>query len=126
MQDRTINNALLALRKQGGSQGMLAEVLLDMRGVELPMFRQVEPVKRGGTKWLILRMLQERPHSAAEIGAAIRKAKPTLGKRSAYNRGYQALLRLEESGLVRREGRVWLSAAGSSLTASLRHPPSPS
>jgi hypothetical protein len=35
MQDKTINSALLALRKQGGQQGKLAEGLLDMRGVEL-------------------------------------------------------------------------------------------
>jgi hypothetical protein len=43
MQDRTINNALLALAKQGGSQAKLAEVLLMMRGVEWSGWYQIAP-----------------------------------------------------------------------------------
>jgi len=36
MQDRTINNALIARGKLGGPQGEIAEMLLDMRDVALP------------------------------------------------------------------------------------------
>lgn len=47
MQDKTVNNALLALRRQGGPEGKLAEVLLDMRGVEWGRWVQDKPLKRG-------------------------------------------------------------------------------
>ena len=47
MQDRTIDNALLALRKQGGSQGKIAEALLDMRGVSLPNVYPTKQMRRG-------------------------------------------------------------------------------
>jgi len=49
MQDRTINSALQALRKQGGHQGKLAEVLLDMRGVPWSGITQDRPMRRGQT-----------------------------------------------------------------------------
>ena len=61
MQDKTINNALLALRKAGGQQGKLAEVLLDMRGVPAPAYYQDKPLRRGGTKAIILHTLKEGP-----------------------------------------------------------------
>jgi hypothetical protein len=34
---------------------------------------------------------------------------PSLNRKTAFNRAYQALLRLQDRGLVRREGRVWLA-----------------
>ncbi len=107
MQDRTINNALLALRKQGGSQGMLAEVLLDMRGVDMPSVNQFKPFKRGSLKRMILGLLDERPHTTAQIAAVIQQELIEIYDRTAYNRAYQALLRLQDNGLVRRDGRLW-------------------
>lgn len=107
MQDRTINNALLALRKEGGTQGKLAEVLLDMRGVPVPVYYQDQPLYRGGTKRIVLDTLSDGPKSTQEFGSAIRQVRPDISARAAANRAYQALLRLEETGLVRREGRVW-------------------
>lgn len=109
MQDRTINNALLALRKQGGTQGKLAEVLLDMRGVPAPAYYQDQPLYRGGTKAVILHALREGPQSTQGLGDAIRQLRPDISRRSAANRAYQALLRMEDKGLVRREGRVWMA-----------------
>ena len=109
MQDRTINNALLALRKQGGPQGKIAEALLDMRNVPLPKHIQDQPFGRGETKHILLSALQSGPKTYAQLGEAIRQARPDITPRAAANRSYQALLRLEDRGLVRREGRVWLA-----------------
>lgn len=110
MQEKTINNALIALRKQGGSQGMLAEVLLDMRGVDMPSVKQFMPYKRGGVKRLILQLLNDKPRTTSEIAVYVRKDVPEICERMAYNRAYQALLRMRDSGVVKREGRVWMLA----------------
>lgn len=107
MQDRTINNALLALRKQGGTQGKLAEVLLDMRGVEPPRYYQQSPFKRGETVQLVLDALRAGPQTTHTIGKVIRQERPDITPRAAANRAYHALLRLEEKGLVRRDGQLW-------------------
>ena len=109
MQDRTINNALLALRKAGGTEGKLAEVLLDMRGVAWGGWVQDGPMKRGQAKRYVLDALRDGPMTAPDIGTLIRENRPDLSQRGATNRAYQALLRLEDKGLVRREGRVWLA-----------------
>jgi hypothetical protein len=108
MQDKTINNALLALRREGGSQGMLAEVLLDMRGVDMPAVRQFQPFARGSLKRMMLERLSERPHTASELASMVQEDVPSLNRKTAFNRAYQALLRLQDRGLVRREGRGWL------------------
>ena len=114
MQERTINNALLALRKQGGTQGKLAEVLLDMRDVEWGGWVQDGPMKRGQAKRYILDALRSGPATSYDIGAMIRADRPELGQRAATNRAYQALLRLEDKGLVRRDfgagGCLWKMA----------------
>lgn len=107
MQDKTINNALIELRRRGGSQGMLAEVLLDMRGVPLPAWHQHQPFKRSGTMRVDLDAMRDGPRTPAQIGDAILAAKPDLTERVARNRAYQALQRLKAKRLVVRDGRVW-------------------
>lgn len=73
MQDRTINNALLALYRKG--EGMEhVEALMAMRGVQKPAIMHDRPLSR---------------------------------RKSAVQRAYMALLRLETAGVVKREGRVW-------------------
>ncbi len=109
MQDRTIDNALLALRKQGGQQGKLAEVLLDMREVQLPAFYQDRPFRRGDTQRLILAALAEGPKTNSELGRLVQASRPDIAHKAAANRTYQCLLRLEARGRVRRDGRVWLA-----------------
>jgi len=107
MQDKTIDNALLALRKQGGPQGTLAEVLLDMRGVELPAWDQDRPFRRGDSKLLVLSAPKEGGKTNSELGKLIQSSRPDFKHKEAANRSYQCLLRLERKGLVRREGQVW-------------------
>lgn len=107
MQDRTIDNALLALRKVGGVQGKLAEVLLDMRDVPLPCFYQDRPFKRGDTKQLVMSALSDGPKTNSEIGRLIQSSRPDVTHKAAANRTYQALLRLEDKGVVCRNGKGW-------------------
>lgn len=107
MQDKTINNALIALAKQGGSQAKLADVLLDMRGVEWNGWVQDNPFKRGGTKRIVMDALRGGPQTSWQLGEAIRALRPEIGPDAAYNRAYQALKRLKDKGLVRRDGRLW-------------------
>lgn len=106
MQDKTINNALLALRKVGGQQGKLAEVLLDMRGVELPKYYQTKPAKRGQAARFVLNALRDGPKTCPEIADMLDR--PDLGRKYQIQRVYMALVRLEAKRVVRREGRVWL------------------
>ena len=58
MQYRNTDNVVLALRKQGGLQGKLAEVLLEMRGVDVSMRYQEHPAKRGETARCVISMLK--------------------------------------------------------------------
>ncbi len=109
MQDRTINNALLAIRKAGGAEGKLAEVLLDMRKVPLPAWYQDRPFKRGDTQRLIMAALRDGPKTNSDLGRLIQASRPDIAHKAAANRTYQCLLRLETKGLVRREGQKWIS-----------------
>jgi len=104
MQNRTIDNSLLALRQQGGHQGKLAEVLLEMRGVDLPYVYQFEPAKRGDMKRLCLAALGEGPKTTAQVRDILMMEKPELTRKSANHRAYQALSRLEAQGRVVRDG----------------------
>jgi len=107
MQDRTINNALQALRKQGGHQGKLAEVLLDMRGVPWSGIVQDRPMRRGQTKRVVLDELKRGPQSASQLALVIAAMVPGISQKAATNRVYQALLRLEDGGRVCRDGGLW-------------------
>ncbi|MEJ6398585.1 hypothetical protein [Yoonia sp. 208BN28-4] len=111
MQEKTINNALLALRKQGGAEGKLAEVLLDMRGINWSGWTQDGPLGRGQTKRFILETLKDGPQPNADLGRMIHATHSHMTAKAAANRTYQALLRLEDKGLVVRDagpdGCLW-------------------
>jgi len=107
MQEKTINNALIALATQGGSQAKLADVLLEMRGVEWSGIVQDNPFRRGCTRQAVLTALKQRPMTTYALGDVIRLQKPDVGPRAAANSAYQALRRLLDKGLVKRNGRLW-------------------
>jgi len=108
MQDRSIDSALVALRQQGGHQGKLAEVLLEMRGVEaLPYVFQFKPAKRGDMKRLCIAALREGPKTTRQVGDILMMEKPELTRRSADHRVYTALARLVAGGKAVRDGGVW-------------------
>jgi len=103
MQDRTINNALLALYRAG--EGLEhVEALMALRGVEKPAIMHDRPLSRGRCKRLVLSML---PCTSSQIADAIQEAVPGVSRKSAVQRAYMALTRLEARGVVRREGRTW-------------------
>lgn len=104
MQDRTINNALLALYRAG--EGLEhVEALMAMRGVEKPIRMLDRPLSRGKCKRLALSLL---PCTSSKIADAIQEAVPGISRKSACQRAYMTLTRLENRGMVRREGRVWV------------------
>ena len=111
MQDRTINNALLALHRQislaQGDGLEHVEALMRLRSLRRPKCYQTQPLRRGGTQAIVLAALATGPKTNTELGAAIRRVRPDLTRKAAANRSYQALLRMEGTGLVLREGRVW-------------------
>ncbi|WP_104019491.1 hypothetical protein [Roseovarius nitratireducens] len=118
MQDRTIDNALLALRKQiirddlGGMDHV--EALLQMRGVDAPRVmppKRKDVARRGHMTALVLRALGEGGKTLREVVSYVCQNRPELPYTASYKRTGQALANLKKRGLVRREGRVWLSKA---------------
>lgn len=117
MQDKSIDNALLALRKQvirESCEGLdHVEALLALRGVRMP---RVMPSKKpdvarcGQMQGLILAALSEGPKPLREIVAYVAERRPEISYEAAYRRTGQRLPQLRDKGLVRRGGGVWLSA----------------
>ena len=78
MQDKTIDNALLALRKQGGPQGKIAEALLDMRGVPLPNLYSTKQMGRGKASRYVLNALCDGPKTCPQIADQLGFDMPSL------------------------------------------------
>jgi len=107
MQDKTIDNALLALRKQGGSQGKLADVLLDMRGVKAPGYYQRQPARRGQASRFVLDALKGGPKTCPEIADILDR--PDLLKAELKRKGVtyaQLIERLANIGISEKEVNV--------------------
>ncbi|MCB1467614.1 MAG: hypothetical protein KDK08_10835 [Rhizobiaceae bacterium] len=114
MQDRTIDNALLALRKQiirGNLDGLEhVEVLLVLRGIALP--RVLPPWRENKARGheirqIILRALDGGPMALPEIAQAIAAARVEVYDKRLYQRTAQCLYKMKLAGMVRREGRAW-------------------
>jgi len=115
MQDRTIKNALLALRKQmirEGQEGLEhVEALLTARGVHMPAVlpaKRKDAARRG---YMRLQVMQAVRGGATlrQVAAHVASVRPELSERQAYIRSGQCLARLKARGLVTRKGRVWLA-----------------
>lgn len=112
MQDKTIDNALLALRKQiirsKGDGLARVEALLMLRGVAMPKVlpaKKRDVARRGQMRALVLEALRDGPKSLREIVAHVAAATPELEPRAAYVRTTQALARMRALDC----GRVMLS-----------------
>ena len=117
MQDKSIDGALLALRKQGGAQGKIAEALLMMRDVRLTRLADHAQVKRGQMASFVLDALKPGPLTCPQIADRLALDMPHLSRLSLLQRVYTALRRLEDKGTVQRHGRVWgLSAKSKKVT----------
>ncbi len=112
MQDKTIDNAPLALRKQiirGDGENQAHEAALPKaRGVPIPKpcaYRS--PFKSGGLKQAVLSAPAERPQSGPTCIGILWGYGPDLTCKDASTRVWKTLTRLKAKGLVRREGRVF-------------------
>ena len=107
MQDKTINNALLALWRTGEAREHV-EALMALRGVDKPKRMHDRPLSRGKSRQIVLGCL---PCTTAQAGEAIQAQLGGITRRAANNRAYQALLRLEAKGVVVRDfgldGCLW-------------------
>lgn len=117
MQDRSINNALLALRKQiilGKLDGLdHVEALLRLRGVRL---RQVHnpcrnKARHGAMSRMVLQCLCGGPKSVDTVAEYVAKQRAELPPKDARIRARQVLNNLSRKGLVGYDGRVWSIAA---------------
>ena len=113
MQDKTIDNALLALRKQmirGDGEGLAyVEAPLVQPGIDMP---RVMPAKRSD----VARRMHMRSLVLQRAYAACRRCGPRSSKiprrtdRAHQQAGKQCAGKAKLAGLVRREGRVWSKA----------------
>ncbi len=114
MLDKSINGALLALRKQiirGKQDGLEhVEALLTMRGVHM---RAVLPAKRacaagrGHSRAWILDALRDGPKRRRDIVRHVASQRDDIPHEIAYRRVDQCLWKMRKTGLVRREDGVW-------------------
>ena len=114
MQDKTINNALLALRKQitrNGDDGLEhVEALLGIRGVDMPRVLPSKPAnsaRQGQMARLILDAMSDRPMTRLELVRHIAEKLPDVPPERVYYRTDAALNRLRLKGRVAREGLEW-------------------
>jgi len=114
MQDKSINSALLALRKQvirGDLDGLAhVEALLMMRGVDMPAVlpaKRKDVARKGHMAALILDALRDGPKPLSEIAAHVASKRPEIDERAAYVRTTQALDKLKRRGVVVRDNRFW-------------------
>jgi len=119
MLDKSIDGALLALRKQiirGDEAGLEhVEALLEARGVPMPRVmpaKRKDAARRGHMRLLVLSALRERHMRVPEIAAHVSARRPELAPEAAYHRAGQCLARLKREGSVQREGRLWRLSVG--------------
>ncbi|WP_375172601.1 hypothetical protein [Pseudooceanicola sp.] len=114
MQDKTINNALLALRKQiirEGGEGLdHVEALLALRGVDMPRVlpaKRSDVARRGQARQVIIDALRASPMSLRDLSVRVAQVRPELTPKTAYKRTSVTLAKLKEMGWVDRDGPVW-------------------
>lgn len=120
MQDKSINGALLALRKQiirEKRDGLAhVEALLALRGVHMPA---VLPAKckdvagKGVMTDIILEALKDGPLPLPQIVAHVVARRPELGTEFAYGRTVRVLVKMKRRGLVGNTKRIgWYVVQG--------------
>ena len=125
MLDKSIDGALLALRKriirEGGKGLEHVEALLALRGVPAPRVlppKRRDVAKRGETRRVLLGALRSGPRTLAELVDVVQAWKPDVPARLAYGRTAQALYKMQAAGLVGHEGRLWGLTLGSGAPTS--------
>lgn len=118
MQERSIDGALLALRKaiiREGREGLAhVEALLVMRGVHMPAVlpaKKPDAARRGAMSLLVLAFLRDGPKPLRDIAAHVAFKRPEIDEEAAYARTRQTMDRLKRRGLVQiddgPDGCLW-------------------
>ncbi|NJM81883.1 MAG: hypothetical protein HC844_04705 [Tabrizicola sp.] len=116
MQDKTITNALIILRKQiirGKLDGpahvyaLLAARGIDPAKVRVGPKRKPDQARQGMMRLMVLEALRDGPRTAREVAAQIASWRPEIPPEATHKRTTQAMDRLRVAGLVKREGRLW-------------------
>ncbi len=115
MQEKTINNALLALRKQiirDGGQGLdYVESLLALRGVDMPRVmpaKRSDAARKGQMRRIILEALSDGPKPLRQIVTVVERSRPEIPPRAAYVRTTQALDKMKNCGMVVSDSGCWV------------------
>ena len=116
MQDRSIDGALLALRKniiRDKLDGLEhVEALLWLRSVPMPEVRTRRrpcAARCGHMRAFILEALRDGPKPRKEIVRYVAGKRPDIPPEVTYKRVDQSLWKAKLAGLVAREGRLWRS-----------------
>ena len=116
MLDKTIDSALLALRKQvirGDGNGLChVEALLWQRGINpdshiVRAKRKADAAYKGLMRVIVLDALRDGPKTLRELAQIVAARRPEIGPEAAYQRTGQVLARMKLAGLVARDRRVW-------------------
>ncbi len=103
MQDKTINNALLALRKQiirgdGAGQDHV-EALLILRGVDMPRVlpaKRKDVARKGHMSKLVLEALRGGPMATTEVAVYVARHRSELAPEAAKKRAGLCLTKLKQ------------------------------
>lgn len=116
MQDKSINNALLALRKQiirGNLDGLAhVEALLTMRAVQMPrVFAAKCPTtaRKRAMARMMMQALQSGPMTRRQLVDHISVLRPEVPPDRIYWRVDAALAKLHKAGVVGNDNGVWLA-----------------
>ena len=116
MLDKSIDGALIALRKQiirGNGEGLAhVEALMALRGVPMPDVlpaKRADAARKGLMRLIILDGIRKGHRAQREIAAYVHSQRPELTARAAYVRTTQALQRMKAAGMVRLDDGVWLA-----------------
>ncbi|SPH19743.1 hypothetical protein ASD8599_00478 [Ascidiaceihabitans donghaensis] len=107
MLDKSIDNALLALRKQitrGDGDGLgHVEALLVLRGVHMPTVlpaRRSCAAGRGHTRAMVMNALRDGPKLRRDIVRHVSAQRPEIPPEVAYRRVDQCLWKMKKAGIV--------------------------
>jgi len=116
MQDKSIDNALLALRAsiiRDSLDGLVhVEALLAIRGVDyasqhVPRKIPADSCKHREVKLMVLEALRSGPKTPAQIGTDFMARKPEIAPDRAMIRVYRAIYKLRDSGALEGVGGLW-------------------
>ena len=116
MHDKTITNALLELRKRiirGNLDGLAhVDALLVARGIDpaklrIGSKRKPDQARQGIMRLMVIEALRSGPKRYAEISALVAPRRPEIAPAATHKRTAQALDKMQQAGLVKREGRLW-------------------